>query len=505
MIEAHSPKKPVNEPHNPEKPVKEPRNPEKPVKEPHNPEKPVKEPHNPEKPVKEPHNPEKPVNEAHNPEKPVNEARDEMPKDSVLKTHQFEGGGTDVSQASQRTSAPMPADTNRATLNRLPEPCDHDEHLPQTLMDYMFRQGVDTVGKMKDIDRAAQVIRWTRAIGQRDATFSCDQQHGYMAQVLHEFATKLKKQQAILQKATTDYEKYMQVILGLGDKKRAELDKSETDLKKLGAGLDKISSWVEGKLRERQGMVTSEQEKTMVVQLSFASALESILDAVNQECEDRLAAVDDSVTLDLESELQAMMLEAQGADEAAGHATPPRDPEGGKPLLAVKDKQSEPDTSLADLDHPKQTEPPAAVAEMDAREAKRLQHNARVTFDRRIKGADCPPQILEKIQSFQGQPSLMSEKTKEGFNDQLEAKRAEFDSLKGKMEALYSSCSNVQDKDLSTEQQADIATYLQQAETLSTDLVGSLRPMKMTLEPWIIPICIISQFLDHFTSSPQPM
>ena len=77
-----------------------------------------------------------------------------------------------------------------------------------------------------------------------------------------------------------------------------------------------------------------------------------------------------------------------------------------------------------------------------------------------------------------------SEKTKEGFNDQLKAKKAEFDALKGKMEALYSSCSQVMDKDLTTEQQKDIANFLQAADTLSTDFNGSLKPMKLSLESW---------------------
>ena len=78
-----------------------------------------------------------------------------------------------------------------------------------------------------------------------------------------------------------------------------------------------------------------------------------------------------------------------------------------------------------------------------------------------------------------------SEKTKEGFNDQLKAKKAEFDALKSKMEALYSSCSNVQDKDLTTEQQADITSFMQAADTLSTDFAGSLKPMKLSLESWL--------------------
>ena len=219
----------------------------------------------------------------------------------------------------------------------LPEPRGADEHVPQTLMDYMFRRGVDTVGKMSEADRAAEVIRWTRAIGQQQGSkFDLDPLHGYMAKVLHRFAIDMKNQQNIAQKATNDFDKYMQVIVGLGDKKRGELDQSETDAKKLGARLDQINSWVEQKLREKQGTVASEQEKAMQCQLHFASALEGILDAVQQECEDRLATADESVTLDLETQLQAMMLESQGADEAAGHASPPR--EGGKPLLAVKDE-----------------------------------------------------------------------------------------------------------------------------------------------------------------------
>ena len=247
---------------------------------------------------------------------------------------------TTVSLADFKAS-PSKADLVCAQLIQqgLPEPCGDGEHVPQILMDYMFRQGVDTVGKMSEVERAAEVIRWTRAMGQTpESSFDLDPLHGYMAKVLHGLATEMKNQQAILQRATADFQNYMNAIKGLGEKKRAELNQSETDDQKLGARLEQINSWVEQKLREKQVMVTSEQEKAMQCQLQFAAALEGILDAVQQECEDRLAAVDDSVTMDLESQLQAMMLDAQGADEAAGHNIASR-PQGGKPLLlAVKDE-----------------------------------------------------------------------------------------------------------------------------------------------------------------------
>ncbi|CAE7699653.1 unnamed protein product [Symbiodinium sp. CCMP2592] len=749
MQEAHNPKKSMQEAHNPEKSMQEAHNPKKSMQEAHNPEKSMQQAHMPEN-MKEAHNPEKPVKEVHNPEKSVLEAHmfnPEKSQDPDCKVHQSGDGGTEVSQGTQQsTVASMPSPHGgQAKLNRprhldsqttvsladskaspsradaiclqlidrgLPEPSDDDVDLPTSLMEFIFNQGVDTVGRMSDVDKAAAVVRWTRAIGKKQqSNFDLDPLCGYMAKELHGCATDLKNQQAILQKATTDYEKYMNVILGLGDKKRGELQRSETDLKKLGAGLDQISSWVEGKLRERQGIVASETEKAMQIQLRFASALECIMDVVQQECENRLAAVDETVTMDLECQLQALMLETQGADEAAGHASPPG--AGDPQLLAVKDEapshDDQPVASTATpastgtedkpVASPKQTEPGTAVADVEdplasaeaAKEAKRLAHNARVTFDRRIKGGDCPPAILDKVQSFQGQPNRlkllqalfhdwhqnggdwmrtaayqeserrtsdeskgkqkmisfkalkekygkklaerirdnkkqqegsrnakveprpfwfkhpdwemyrcfdslefelkdvsssstgfssranlgpeassqlastmqdmvlqpgakraefglggqaallpsnsteslqgqqpdgnkqgtkkvnafgltrklnskiqaiaakqteifvwtrkiedstaegMSEKTKEGFNDQLSAKKADFDALKSKMEALYSSCSQVMDKDLTTEQQTDIANLLQAAETLSNDLNGSLRPIKMTL------------------------
>ena len=216
----------------------------------------------------------------------------------------------------------------------LPEPI--EEPPAQTLMDYIFRDGVDSVRNMSEVSRAAEVVRWTRGIGQTE-NFDIDMQHGHMAKVLHGFANDMTAQHAILHRTAQEFQKHRQLIVGLGDKKRDELAKSETDVKKLGLRLDQINSWVEEKLRQKQAMVASAQEQAMLYEAYFAEALEGIMDAVQQECEDRLqsAPLDESVTMDLEAQLQAMMLDARGADEAAGHASPPRAPE---PLLAVKDE-----------------------------------------------------------------------------------------------------------------------------------------------------------------------
>ena len=56
--------------------------------------------------------------------------------------------------------------------------------------------------------------------------------------------------------------------------------------------------------------------------------------------------------------------------------------------------------------------------------------------------------------------------------------------MKTNMEALYSTCHTVADKDLSTEVRTNIEELLQSADSLANDFTGSLKPMKLSLESW---------------------
>ncbi|CAE7804138.1 FAM120B [Symbiodinium sp. CCMP2592] len=417
---SHKPEKSQQYPmaHNPEKQQQYPmvHNPEKSQQDPvaHNPEK-SQDPmaHNPGKSQQDPvsHNPEKSQQDpvAHNPEKsqdPKSEKSQATVSATTMSNAKFNRPRHLDSQTTvglgDKTS-PNKADSICAEMLQqgLPEPA--DEPPTQTLMDYIFRDGSEGVRNMSEVSRAAEIVRWTRAIGQT-GNFDMDKEHGYMAKVLYEYANDMKAQQAIVQKTVKEFEKYTDVIVGLGDKKRADVAKSANDVKLLGPQLDQINRWVEEKLRQKQDTVASAEAQAMLQESYFATALESIMDAVQLECEDRLQqpAVDESVTMDLEAQLQAMMLDAQGADEAAGRASPPPEP-----LLAVKDEPCAKAVELEPATEPEQSLEVGLDAEAAAKEAKRLQHNARVTFDRRIKSGDCPPLLLEKIQSFQDRLKLM--------------------------------------------------------------------------------------------------
>ncbi|OLP79828.1 hypothetical protein AK812_SmicGene39841 [Symbiodinium microadriaticum] len=686
-LKSHNPEKSQDQmpkAHNPEKSQDQ-------LPEAHNPEKSqdlMPKPHNPEKSqdpmLKAQYNPEKsqdPMLKAHNPEKS---------QDPMLKAHNPEKsqdqGGAGVSsdmmatQVGNATTSPSAASPSRAEMicreilkHGLPEPDAADDE-PLKLLDYMFREGMEKVVSMSEVARAAQVLKWTRTIGSsKDLDFEkLDDEHGYMAKVLHQFGMDLAKQQATVDKTAREFQKYVKTIKDLGTRKGAELDMSK-DAQKIQAQLEQIKKWVEDKIRERQKVVTEEEAKLTQLQYYFGVALTDILDAVEEAC-DR-SADNDNVTDHLEKELQALMLESQGADGAAGCASPRREP-----LPAVK-------VEAKPVETPQQTEP---LDDEATKEAKRLQHNARVQFDRKVKSGNCPELILEKVKSYQDRLKLMqslfaewyehggdwlqtsvmqeasrqkvdesrgtekmtswkalrekygkktaekirdnkkrleaardpkteprpfwfphpeasedwemfrcfdglefelkdvntsttgfsasvnlapemtsklapifqdmmrqpgassgsghggagllhsgsrealanqenkqqptkkvnayiltrklnskiqaiasklteifvwmqkigecqeksmSEKTKEGFIDQLTGTKQEFETLKSKMEALYSSCNTVQDKDLTTEQQSAIEQSMQAADSLSTSYTGALKPMKMYLEP----------------------
>ncbi len=128
------------------------------------------------------------------------------------------------------------------------------ENPPRKLLDYIFRNGVVTVQNMDEVTRAAEVLRWTRAIGSMQSYDfeQLDPEHGYMAKVLHGFATDLSKQQAVVEQASKEYQKSAKIITDLGEKKRGQLDLS-MDTHKLQVLLDKINSWVEVKATREPG------------------------------------------------------------------------------------------------------------------------------------------------------------------------------------------------------------------------------------------------------------
>ncbi|CAE7840821.1 unnamed protein product [Symbiodinium sp. CCMP2592] len=78
-----------------------------------------------------------------------------------------------------------------------------------------------------------------------------------------------------------------------------------------------------------------------------------------------------------------------------------------------------------------------------------------------------------------------SEKTKEGYVEQLGVKNDEIQSLKTDMEQHFSKYSKIQDKDLSSEVCTAIDEAIKAADLAIIDLTGCLKPIKLALESWM--------------------
>ncbi|CAE7310398.1 unnamed protein product, partial [Symbiodinium sp. CCMP2592] len=286
---------------------------------------------------------------------------------------------------------------------------------PPALLEYVFGKTGEKAKSLGELQRTIAIVQWTRKIGDSGLAFmDVDATHGHLAKALYDTAVLFSKDQGTLEKHSKDLDKHIGIITSLADKKRAEIMHIK-DPAIFKEQLRKIDNWTIEKMKEKRDFVCKESERVHVLQLNFANALLQLLDAVEAEhdsrCTDQAPEVD--ICMDLEEQLQALMLE-DSPDRAAGRASPP-----GKPLLAVKDevpgfdhdaqgsasvRDSSPMGSQAEpIETTKTTDPgPEAMVEDEetTREAKRLQHNARVTFDRRVKSGDCPPEILEKVQTW---------------------------------------------------------------------------------------------------------
>ncbi|CAE7491431.1 unnamed protein product [Symbiodinium necroappetens] len=542
-----------------------------------------------------------------------------------------------------------------ALLHRgLPEPDDPADPNLLPLLSYVFGKTGELACKRGELDRASLVLKWTKTIAMNNISFEqADPKYGVMARALHLAAIDFKKAEGTLNNTFKDFEKYVKIITDLAEKKRGQVE--EMDENKLPRLLQKINDWAEEKIKQKKDMVTQDENRLQQSQTSFADALVDLLDAVEEAHYSRLGVEDEStVTGDLEAQLQALMLEAQGADSGAGSGTSLPGPKKSETLLAVKEEATgTAATEVPAEDLPATSTPARSEAKMSpgpeaankivlsedaaAKEAKRLQHNARVTFDRRLKSGDCPDAILEKVKTFQNQPNRLKllqglfhdwfshgmdflktsvyqeaqrrvtdeakgksvmqsfkylkekfgrrnaerirdrkkdleakrdsiaanssttgfkanaqldsdatsalapmlsgmvhqplanrggekqpvkktnphaltkklntkiqavasrlteiivwdskvhesepQKTKDGFVEQLELKKTEMEKLKSSMEQLYSSLCSIEDKDLSGEQQKAVNDSMQAADALGNSLTGTVKPMKVSLEP----------------------
>ncbi|CAE7377248.1 hypothetical protein AK812_SmicGene39206 [Symbiodinium microadriaticum] len=535
-----------------------------------------------------------------------------------------------------------------ALLHRgLPEPDDPADPNLLPLLGYVFGRTGELACKRGELDRASLVLKWTKTIAMNNISFEqADPKYGVMARALHLAAIDFKKAEGTLNNTFKDFEKYVMIITDLAEKKRGQVE--EMDENKLPRLLQKINDWAEDKIKQKKDMVTQDENRLQQSQTIFADALVDLLHAVEEAHYSRLRVEDEStVTGDLEAQLQALMLEAQGADSGAGSGTSLPGPKKSETLLAVKEEATgTAATEVPAEDLPATSTPARSEAKMSpgpeaankivlsedaaAKEAKRLQHNARVTFDRRLKSGDCPDAILEKVKTFQNQPNRLKllqglfqdwfshgmdflktsvcqeaqrrvtdeakgksvmqsfkhlkekfgrrnaerirdrkkdleakrdsiaeprawwfphpdwemfrcfeslefelsdasgenlkqpvkktnphaltkklntkiqavasrlteiivwdskvhesqpQKTKDGFVEQLELKKTEMEKLKSSMEQLYSSLCSIEDKDLSGEQQKAVNDSMQAADALGNSLTGTVKPMKVSLEP----------------------
>ncbi|CAE7498406.1 unnamed protein product, partial [Symbiodinium sp. CCMP2592] len=310
----------------------------------------------------------------------------------------------------------------------LPEPEDASaaSQLPP-LVEYVFGKMGEKAAGLNEVARASLVLKWTRSVGgltmdPAAAFATVDKKHGGQAATLHMSAVDFSKKQTLMETTYKDFDKYVKVITSLGEAKRAQLNGDDLG-GNLASQLDKINAWVQGKLKDKQDNMEQVKDELQQAEMSFSTALANLLESVEDEHYSRFASQDTSITDDLEAQLQALLIQAHGPDGAAGCRASPAPGNDSVPLLAVKDEvpghELEPQHSLApagSIPVESKAPPPATPKpepedteedEAAAKELKRQQHNARVTFDRRIKSADCPPQILEKVQSFKGQPNRL--------------------------------------------------------------------------------------------------
>ena len=221
----------------------------------------------------------------------------------------------------------------------LPEPDeaqDPRQYPPRSLLEYVFGKMGENAKGLGELQRTLLIVKWTRTIGALGLVFTdVDATHGEMAAKLHQSAVQFSKEQNTLEKLSKDLDRNISIITSLADKKRKDITNIQ-DPELFKQQLMKIDTWAMEKMDEKKNFVIQETNRVYQLQLDFAQHLEELLDAIEAQHYSRFA--NDDVTLDLEAQLQALMLEAHGADSGAGagHITPPR--QGHEPLLAVKDE-----------------------------------------------------------------------------------------------------------------------------------------------------------------------
>ncbi|CAE7720406.1 unnamed protein product [Symbiodinium sp. CCMP2456] len=231
-----------------------------------------------------------------------------------------------------------------------------------------------------------EVLKWVRVVACRPPNDfeNEDPIHGPSARRLHEICLVMLEKEKTYQDAKGKYDKYENIIMALGDRRRHQEKAKELGDATLKLRLGQIDRWEVQKLQEKEIDHVAAANQLQNEIRTFSEHLLLLLNAVENEYQ--------ATNECSQNELN----ELADIDEAAlCEAMEKSKPDGAVPVA--------PD--LAPKTEPPETPAQRVNAHVDDAEAKRLAHNARVRFDRTLKSSsDCPKIVLEKYREIQDQP-----------------------------------------------------------------------------------------------------
>ncbi|CAE7724934.1 unnamed protein product, partial [Symbiodinium necroappetens] len=312
------------------------------------------------------------------------------------------------------------------------ETCLDMQQSPGKLCEWVYRHG-----DAEASTRAFEVLKWTRLVaGKYDGAFEAqDSGNGPCARELHDTCLSMLSLQKEYEEAKAQFLKCGKVIVAVGSAKKMKEQEKQQTAEVLKSKMEQIDKWVSQKLDEKD---LSQQEVCKKLDEHIATFSEALLKLLrNAETEFQSTSTslpeDDESALckDLENQLN-MQLQEEDMPPAAsvpgnGDDAPPP-PKTSWQQQGVRAAMQRLDTSEieAAVDVKQAPVPPAEPSApalqkvmkpepdrefkteeerlaWEAKEAKRLKHNARVRFD----SPDCPPIVLDKLGELEGQPNRL--------------------------------------------------------------------------------------------------
>ncbi|CAE7564303.1 unnamed protein product [Symbiodinium sp. CCMP2456] len=285
---------------------------------------------------------------------------------------------------------------------------------PGKLSEWVYRHGdADASG------RAFEVLKWTRLVAAKyNGAFEAqDSGSGPLARSLHETCLSMLGLQKEYEEAKALFLKYSNIIVNVGATKKQQVQGKGFSAEVTQSKLDQIDKWVSQKLDEKD---LSQQEVCKKLDGYVATFSETVLMLVaNAESEyqstnnSSLPEEDEeALCMDLDNHLNLQLQEKEvppPSDTASTSAlaSPAAMPRAENPPesteAAVPTKPSPKQELRKTKVEPQEFQTEEERLAWEAKEAKRLRHNARVRFD----SADCPPVVLEKLGELQGQPNRL--------------------------------------------------------------------------------------------------